>query len=178
VLRKIGATAAAVAATPLAIALAFALVAALPLGRVVGVDATRAGASTWMVAVFASPVAAAVTLVAGLPLALWLERRGDTAPRHFLALGALLGAVPFLLFDLYVFLYELAAAGRHGPGHVVAAARRLLADAPTALAWLALGAWSGGCSALAYWRVALRPAPAGSPAAPVTTSGGEAGGAP
>ena len=111
-------------------------------------------------ALFALPLAAAVALALGLPLALQFERRGVRGLRPYLLLGTALGVLPFVLFDLYVVGYELLAAVRRGPGDssfgLFAALARQVRAAPRALAWLALGGLCGAVSAAAYWTVAVR----------------------
>lgn len=103
---------------------------------------------------FGTPLALVVALVAGLPISIWMERLRRTRAAHFLALGVLLGMLPFLLYFAYVAAYELL----HMPPPSATPARggRQLLDG---LSILALGAWCGAWSALAYWWIAVRPHP-------------------
>lgn len=100
-------------------------------------------------ALFALPLALLVALLLGWPLALRLERRGRDRARDFVGLGALLGALPFVAYGLYLMAWEIARPG---------GAKRLLRAVPDAFDWLGLACLCGIVSALAYWAVAVRKA--------------------
>ncbi|NJN64198.1 MAG: hypothetical protein HC882_04505, partial [Acidobacteria bacterium] len=74
-------------------------------------------------ALFALPLALLVALLLGWPLALRLERRGRDRARDFVGLGALLGALPFVAYGLYLMVWEIARPG---------GAKRLLRAVPDA----------------------------------------------
>ena len=108
-------------------------------------------------ALYATPIALVVVLLAGWPLALLAQKRGRTRMRDFALLGALLGALPFVAYFAYVMGFEawhVAVGSSPASGREVASG--WLADAPKALAWIALGATCGVASALAFWVVAVR----------------------
>ena len=89
----------------------------------------------------------AMTLLVGMPLADALDRRGRGRMRNIVVLGALLGSLPFVAFDLYVIIVEL---NRHATS---ATAAGLLHDLPRAFALAALGASCGAASAWTYWSI-------------------------
>jgi hypothetical protein len=95
-------------------------------------------------------VAFAMTLLLGMPIANALDRRGRGGCGNIVWLGALLGALPFAVFDLYVIFAEL---GRHS---LALAAATLFKDLPRALTLAALGATCGATSAWTYWSIVLR----------------------
>jgi hypothetical protein len=95
----------------------------------------------------ATVAAFAMTLLVGMPLEISLERRGRGDLDDIVWLGAILGALPFVLFDAYVLYTELS---RHA---AIAAAADLFKDLPRALALAALGASCGGASAWTYWSI-------------------------
>jgi hypothetical protein len=132
-------------ATPVALAAVFSL---LSLWQVVTITdwTPRLAFYGWlMVAVFATP-AAYVMMVVAVPLAARLERRGRGDLASVVNLGLLLGALPFVVFDAYIVLYEFV----HNP---VAAIPRLMGDLSTAAKWVALGATCGAATAWTYWRL-------------------------
>ena len=144
---------AAVAATPLAIA---AVMAVADAAGLFGDDQGVVGTIV-VFALYATPIALVVALLAGWPLALLALKRGRSRMRDFALLGALLGALPFVAYFAYVMGFEawhVASGTWPAPGGEVAA--RWLADAPQAFAWIALGATCGVASALAFWGVAVR----------------------
>ena len=102
------------------------------------------GAGAAIIAAFA------MTLLVGMPLADALDRRGRGRMRNIVWLGALLGMLPFVVFDLYVVIAEL---GRHA---TAATATSLLQDLPRAFALAALGASCGAASAWTYWSIMER----------------------
>ncbi len=85
-----------------------------------------------------------MTLFVGLPLAVSFERRGRDGVRDMVLLGAMLGALPFVLFDAYVVFAEL---DRHP---TLAAVSGLFKDLPRALVLATLGASCGAASAWTY----------------------------
>lgn len=171
-MRKAFGIVAATLAAPVAIAVAFTVLRVLRVGWFAGKGLGLVATNIAVYAGFAAPIALGVSLLAGLPLATWLARRGRSRAIHFVLLGASLGALPFLLFDAYVVAYELVAAFRHEDelGRVV---RRFLADVPFALSWLALGVWCGVWSSLAYWLVAVPSSPSRSATVKAPLGGGD-----
>jgi hypothetical protein len=107
--------------------------------------ATAPGIAEW--SGVATIAAVAMTLLVGLPLAVSLERRGRDSVRDIVLLGAMLGALPFVLFDAYVVFAEL---DRHP---TLAAVSGLFKDLPRALALAGLGASCGTASAWTYWSI-------------------------
>jgi hypothetical protein len=95
----------------------------------------------------ATVAAFAMTLLVGMPLEISLERRGRGDLGDIVRLGAILGALPFVLFDAYVVFAELS---HHA---TIAAASGLLKDLPRALALAGLGASCGTASAWTYWSI-------------------------
>jgi hypothetical protein len=95
----------------------------------------------------ASVAAFAMTLLVGMPLEISFERRGRGDLGDIVRLGAILGALPFVLFDAYVVFTELS---HHA---TIAAATGLFKDLPRALGLAALGASCGGASAWTYWSI-------------------------
>lgn len=95
----------------------------------------------------AAVVAFAMTVLVGLPLAISLEKRGRDDLRDMVLLGAMLGALPFVVFDVYVVVGEL---GRHT---TLSAASGVFNDLPRALALAALGVSCGAASGWTYWSI-------------------------
>jgi hypothetical protein len=95
----------------------------------------------------ATVVAFPMTLLVGMPLEISLERRGRGDLGDIVRLGAILGALPFVLFDAYVVYIELSRQA------TIAAATGLFKDLPWALVLAALGASCGGASAWTYWSI-------------------------
>jgi len=98
-------------------------------------------------ALLSAPVALFVTLAFGAPFVHRLAEVGRASALRIIVTGAMVGALPFLLFDGYVIGMNLL----------------LLASEPytregliTAARWAALGSWCGMWSALVYWAVAIR----------------------
>ncbi|MBM3750755.1 MAG: hypothetical protein FJW21_06180 [Acidimicrobiia bacterium] len=98
-------------------------------------------------ALLSAPVAFFVTLAFGAPYVHRLAEIGRATLPRVAVTGALVGALPFLLFD----------------GYIVGMNLLLLASEPytregliTAARWAALGSWCGIWSALSYWMVAIR----------------------
>ncbi len=148
-MNRAGGVMAALVANAVAIAVLFALLSAVGPG-----DRSRSGyvSAIPVYILFGTPLALVVALVAGLPLAHWMEQRRRSRAAHFLVLGIGLGMLPFLLYFAYVAAYELM----HVPPGGGTAARwdeGLLSGVPI----LAMGAWCGAWSALAYWWIAVRP---------------------
>jgi hypothetical protein len=156
---------AAAMATPLAVGVLFALLALLNVGWFAGKGWGTIASNIYMYSIFGTPIALGAALVLGLPIAGRLERRGRVWAHQFALAGLVLGAVPFLVFDLLVVGQQLYfAATRPEAFHaevfgVPATLRRLFRDVPTAAIWLGLGMWCGVCSALAYWVVVYRGSP-------------------
>ena len=83
-----------------------------------------------------------MTLLVGMPLANALDRRGRGNRGNLVWLGALLGALPFVAFDVYVVVAELS---RHPASAAVAS---LFTGLPRAMTLAALG---GACGAASAW---------------------------
>jgi hypothetical protein len=130
-------------AVPLAVAVFL-----MGIAIVTGQDWRVAVTGVYMFGVVATPVALLVTVCAGAPLGARLAKRGRLGWTHFVKLGMVLGAVPLLVFDLYIAGYEIVRNGL--------VLGRLMNYLPDAFTWLVLGAWCGGWSAMAYWAAAYR----------------------
>jgi hypothetical protein len=106
-------------------------------------------------------LAYAVVLLGALPTYLVLRRRRSLRVGDCLLAGAMLGVLPFLLFDLFVAAAEIWQALRSGWTResfgILATARRLIADVPDALPWLVCGVVSGLASSFVFYRIAVRP---------------------
>ncbi len=147
-------------ATPAAIGALFIILTLLGIGWFADKDWTLVLSNVQTYAVVASPLALVVSLFVGMPLGNRLAKRGRTGPTAFLILGAVLGALPFLLFDAYVVAYEVVRSFRFGLADsfwgLGPMMRRLLRDIPVATYWVGLGSWCGAWSAVAYWSVVYR----------------------
>ena len=156
-MRKALGIAVATAATPIAIAALFVILALLGGGWFADKGWKLVATSVYTYTLVAVPMALVLSLLVGMPLSSWLAKRGNTRPRAFFILGAAIGALPFLLFDFYVIAYDLLRAYRHGLTDdfwgVLPTLGRFVVDIPVATYWLALGSWCGAWSALAYWGV-------------------------
>lgn len=98
-------------------------------------------------AMLSAPVALFITTAFGAPFVHRLAELGRaTALRTTLA-GAIVGALPFLLFDGYVIGMNmlLLASEPYTEESLINVAR-----------WAGMGAWCGSWSALVYWLVAIR----------------------
>ena len=134
-------------ATPLAIAVIWV---ALWYGQVEWFEGKPAEAvfeSIRLYAMLSAPIALFVTIAAGGPIAHQLAHRGHRGPVKFILLGAVLGALPFLLFEGYIMGTNLLLYVSPAPN---------LDNVVTAVRWAGLGAWCGMWSAAAYWTVAIR----------------------
>src|SRR5687767_6976407 len=98
-------------------------------------------------ALLSSPIALFVTVAAGGPIAHQLANRGHRGPVNYILLGAVLGALPFLLFEGYIMGTNLLLYVSPSPNRDTVI---------TALRWAGLGSWCGIWSATAYWSVAIR----------------------
>jgi len=138
---------AAALATPVAIAVMFGGLFYFQIGWFAGQDAQLVIDNIRLYALMAAPVALFVTVAAGGPIAHQFAVRGRGGPVRCVILGAILGALPFLLFDGYVMGTNLLLYVNPAPNRdtVLAAVR-----------WAGLGAWCGMWSAAAYWAVAIR----------------------
>jgi hypothetical protein len=139
---------------PLASGAIYALVAGVVAALHLESWSTRAFIATALDIVVGSGVAIvlafAMTLLLGMPIANALDRRGRGGFGNIVWLGALLGALPFAVFDLYVIFAEM---GRHS---LAIASASLFKDLPRALTLAALGASCGAASAWTYWSIVLR----------------------
>lgn len=123
-------------------------------------DYARLMGNVWVWSAYAVPVAYFVTLLGAVPAYYWLRRRGSMGLRHFVALGAVLGALPFLLFDVWAVFYELHQVLRHGWSHSVFGAgprgARILDDVGIAAAWLGIGLACGLACSVVFWALGVR----------------------
>ena len=134
-------------ATPLAIA---AMWAALWFAQVEWFEGKQFEAvvdSMRLYGMLSAPIALFVTVAAGGPIAHQLAHRGHRGPSKCILLGAILGALPFLLFEGYIMGTNLLLYVSPAPNRE---------NVLTALRWAGLGSWCGICSAAAYWAVAIR----------------------
>ena len=141
VLRRLTGFVAAIACVPLAIVVAFAVLAVAGVGMAPGRDWRDWVGSAVIFSIYAVPIALAMGVVVGLPGALIMESAGVASARAFATLGGFAGVAPFVVFDLIVVAYR--------PREFDAWRQAVL--------WAALGAWCGVWAALVYWRIALRP---------------------
>ena len=111
----------------------------------------------------AIPIASVVSLLGGIPLGNRLVARGRTRPLNFVVLGAILGSVPLLLFEVPQIAGGIVQVFRHmtgnGTGEIASKTRVPVFGMRFALHWLIVGAWCGAWSALAYWVVVYRGSP-------------------
>jgi hypothetical protein len=138
---------AATVATPLAIAIMWG---ALWYAQVEWFEGKQAEAildSIRLYAMLSAPIALFVTIAAGGPIAHQLATRGHRNPLKFMLTGAVLGALPFLLFEGYIMGTNLLLYVSPSPN---------LDTVLNAVRWAGLGAWCGIWSAAAYWAVAIR----------------------
>lgn len=63
-------------------------------------------------ALVGTPIAYVVTLAGGVPGYRLLFRRGRLSLSHFVVLGAVLGALPFVVFDIAMTVWGLSLGGR------------------------------------------------------------------
>lgn len=98
-------------------------------------------------ALLSAPVALFVTLAFGAPYVHRLAEIGRATLLRVAVTGALVGALPFLLFDGYIIGMNLLllASEPYTREGLISAAR-----------WAALGSWCGTWSAFAYWLIAIR----------------------
>ena len=138
---------AATIATPLAIA---AMWAALWYAQVEWFEGKQAEAvieNIRLYAMLSAPIALFVTLAAGGPIAHQLAHRGHRSALKYILLGAVLGALPFLLFEGYIMGTNLLLYVNPAPNRDTVL---------NALRWAGLGSWCGMWSAAAYWAIAIR----------------------
>ena len=161
---------AATIATPVAIGVAFALLTVAGLGWFADKRWGLVVSNMVMYAGLAAPIALILSVVAGVPSARYLAKRRRTRALQFVLLGALIGIVPFLFFDIYVVATALLSAQRNWPNNeflgVRGTSERLIDSLPVALYWLALGSWCGAWSAFAYWLVVHGGSPSNIPLQP------------
>jgi hypothetical protein len=134
-------------ATPLAIAVAWFVLWYAQVDWFDGKPLAAVTESIRLYSMLSAPVALFITVAAGGPVAHQLAYRGHPGLTKCLLLGAVLGALPFLVFEGYIMgtnllLYVTPAPGRE--------------NVMTALRWAGLGSWCGMCSATAYWTIAIR----------------------
>lgn len=133
---------AAIASVPLAILIAFAILAVTGFATFLDRSWSDWVGSAVIFSIYAVPLALAVGIVVGLPGALIMESAGVTSARAFATLGGLTGIAPFLVFHLIVIAFAREDSAWRA--------------FEFAAAWAALGAWCGVWAALVYWRIAVR----------------------
>ena len=138
---------AATIATPLAIAVMFGALFFLQVGWYEGRDAGQVLESIRLYAMLSAPIALFITVAAGGPIAHQLAHKGHRGPVKCMLLGAVLGALPFVLFEGYIMGTNLLLYVSPTP---------TLDTVLTALRWAGLGSWCGMWSATAYWTMAIR----------------------
>ena len=138
---------AATLATPLAIAAMWGALLYFQVGWFEGRDPRLVFENIELYAMLAAPVALFVTIAAGGPIAHQLAYRGHRGPVKCILLGAILGALPFLLFEGYIMGTNLLLYVTPSPN---------MDTVLTALQWAGIGSWCGMWSAAAYWTVAIR----------------------
>lgn len=138
---------AATVATPLAIAAMFGTLFYLQVGWFAGKDTRLVLENIQLYAMLSAPIALFVTLAAGGPIAHQMAHRERGGPLRCVVLGAILGALPFLLFDGYVMGTNVLLYVSSSPDREAVL---------TAVRWAGLGSWCGMWSAAAYWTVAIR----------------------
>ena len=134
-------------ATPLALAIMWGALWYWQVEWFEGKTAEAVIESIRLYAMLSAPIALFVTIAAGGPIAHQLAHRGHRNPLKFFLLGAVLGALPFLLFEGYIMGTNLLLYVTPSPN---------LENVLTALRWAGLGAWCGMWSAAAYWTLAIR----------------------
>ena len=131
-------------ATPLTIWLAFTVFYLTGFGWFAGKRYDLVLGNVRMWCKVATPLAYAMTLVGGIPATLVFRKRGWTGLRHFVALGTVLGVLPFLAVDGYFAVVQLARR-----------AHKIEMVFPWLL--IGMGALCGICSATAFWCLAIYP---------------------
>jgi hypothetical protein len=137
---------AATIATPLAIAAIWGGLWYAQVGWFEGKTAEAVLESIRLYAMLSAPVALFITIAAGGPVAHQLAHRGRRGPWRFILLGAVLGALPFLLFEGYIMGTNLLLYVAPSPN---------LDAVLNAVRWAGLGSWCGMWSATAYWAIAI-----------------------
>ena len=134
-------------ATPLAIAVMWGALWYAQVEWFEGKTAEAVVESIRLYAMLSAPIALFVTIAAGGPIAHQLAHRGHRGPLKYMLLGAVLGALPFLLFEGYIMGTNLLLLVTPSPN---------LDTVLNAVRWAGLGAWCGMWSAGAYWTLAIR----------------------
>jgi hypothetical protein len=138
---------AATLAAPLAVAAMFGILFWLEFGWFEGRNVAEVLDSIRLYAILSAPIALFMTVAAGGPIAHQVTHRGHRGAMKCILLGAILGALPFLLFEGYIMGTNLLLYVTPAPN---------LDNVKTALRWAGLGSWCGMWSATAYWAVAIR----------------------
>jgi hypothetical protein len=146
-LRVVSGVLAATVATPAALALIFAGAWYVGVGGFADHTWPAVQRQIELYAILSAPVALFVTLAFGAPYTHRLQELGRATALRVTVTGAILGALPFVLFDGYVIVTNMLLLVRQ------AYTRDTL---ETAARWAGLGAWCGSWSALTYWLVAVR----------------------
>jgi hypothetical protein len=152
---------AALLAVPLAIFVVFSVMQILGLGWQRGTGFFEVMIGTLTFSWVAVPMALGVILLFALPTYIVSARRGRSSLFYYVVVGLVLGALPFLLFDIYVAAFDLWQAARSGwePEYwgLRATCMRLLGNIPIAAVWLGMGALCGAAGSIAFWSIAVRP---------------------
>jgi len=138
---------AATVATPLAIAVMWGALWYAQVEWFEGKQAEAVLESIRLYAMLSAPIALFVTVAAGGPIAHQLASRGHRGPVNYLLVGAVLGALPFLLFEGYIMGTNLLLYVTPRPN---------VETVLNAVRWAGLGSWCGMWSAAAYWTLAIR----------------------
>ena len=138
---------AATVATPVAIAVMWGALWYAQVEWFEGKDLEVVLDSIRLYAMLSAPIALFVTIAAGGPIAHQLAHRGHRGLLRCILVGAVLGALPFLLFEGYIMGTNMLLYVSPSPNRD---------NVITALRWAGLGSWCGIWSATAYWSVAIR----------------------
>jgi len=134
-------------ATPLAIAVVWVALWYAQVEWFEGKSIQAVVESIRLYAMLSAPVALFITIAAGGPIAHQLVHRGHRGAVKCILIGAVLGALPFLLFEGYIMGTNLLLYVTPSPN---------LDTVLTAVRWAGLGSWCGMWSAAAYWAFAIR----------------------
>lgn len=105
-----------------------------------------------IVSIFAVPIAAIVLIVVGLPVSFLLGRRGRLKLRHFAIAGALVGAAPFAIGEIYETVSRAASFPDAG---ILRTIQELFLTLPDSLLFPVLGAACGAACAVTYRAIRL-----------------------
>ena len=107
-----------------------------------------------------------ITIVFAVPGFVLFRRRGWSKGRHYLTLGACLGALPFVAYDVYALAFDLictvSMGWRHSFFGIAPTFLRVVHQLPVATGWLGLGASCGISVSMLFWLIAVRDRKSGS----------------